>query len=233
MAGYEDPAAFEPSRTVDEDRALRALGVLAGSLGERAAQLEPCVADMYRSILRRFADATPPTRLQLAAEATSRELDLGPVIDALQTLDLIQLGSGGDIRVAYPFCCDTTSHRVTYRSGASVFAMCAVDALGIAEMLATDLEIESSDPVSGEAVLVRMHRTGEPISWTPADAVVIAGSVPVVGSAAEICCQHVHFFASAKTADEYARAHPQLAAVVVDIPTAATVGRRIFGSLLR
>src|SRR5262249_17246727 len=116
MATHADrpaPPCTGQVEPASEDQALRALRVLARGLGERAAQLEPCVAEMYRWILGQFSKATPPTQHRLTREAGRRMLDLGQAIEALRALDLIQLDSGGDIVVAYPFSRDPTPHRVS------------------------------------------------------------------------------------------------------------------------
>ena len=44
----------------------------------------------------------------------------------------------------YPFSAATTAHTVAIEGGPTVFAMCAVDALGIADMLGTDVTITST-----------------------------------------------------------------------------------------
>ena len=221
--------------TTDSDtrlEALRALGATASRLGERAARLDPTLASLHQRIIRGFADGAPPSRRQLDSEAASLDLDVEHTLPALAGDDLIQLDATGEIQVAYPFSRQPTTHRVTYRSGTSVYAMCAIDAMGIAAMLGTALDIDSTDPTSGDPIRVQMRWNGGAEAWTPGEAVVVAGSTGTDGTTAQICCRHVHFFASPAHAKRYLRAHPSLAAVVVDIPTGAEIGRRIFGALL-
>ena len=221
--------------TTDSDAhldALKALGATASQLGERAARLDPTLASLHQRIIRGFADGAPPSRRQLDSEAASLHLDVEHTLRALAAEDLIQLDAAGEIQVAYPFSRQPTRHRVTYRSGTSVYAMCAIDALGIAAMLGTGLDIDSTDPTSGDPVRVQMRWNGEAEAWTPGDAVVIARSIDTDGTTAQICCRHVHFFASPAQANRYLDAHPSLTAVLVDIPSGAEIARRIFGSLL-
>ena len=51
--------------------------------------------------------------------------------------------------------------------------MCAIDALGIAKMLGTDLRIQSTDPHTGGPVIVIF--SGSTARWTPDTAVVYSG----------------------------------------------------------
>jgi hypothetical protein len=66
----------------------------------------------------------------------------------LHELDAIRLGRQGQIEVAFPFSASPTRHQVQIRHRAGretrVYAMGAIDALGIPAMLGRDTRIESS-----------------------------------------------------------------------------------------
>jgi Alkylmercury lyase len=55
-----------------------------------------------------------------------------------------------------------------------VFAMCAIDALGIAAMLGRDVRITSADPLDQRPVTVDVAAAGQ-VRWSPASSVVYAG----------------------------------------------------------
>ncbi|MHA4854887.1 organomercurial lyase [Rhodococcus sp. MSC1_016] len=58
------------------------------------------------------------------------------VLDRLHVADVIRLDPAGRITSAYPFSASPTLHRASIGGGSTVYAMCAVDALGISAMLA-------------------------------------------------------------------------------------------------
>ena len=51
--------------------------------------------------------------------------------------DFLCLDQAGRISAAYPFSATATPHTIQITSGTSAYAMCAIDALGMAEMLHT------------------------------------------------------------------------------------------------
>jgi Alkylmercury lyase len=87
---------------------------------------------------------------------------------------VIRLDEHGRVRAAYSFSGVPTPHTVAIDGGPTVYAMCAIDALGIADMLGRDITIASTDPASGQEINVTVH-SGR-ASWTPGTAVVFVGS---------------------------------------------------------
>jgi hypothetical protein len=57
------------------------------------------------------------------------------VLTALHDIDAIRLDPDGQIAVAYPFSATPTRHRVRIGGHVDVYAMCAIDSLGVAAML--------------------------------------------------------------------------------------------------
>jgi hypothetical protein len=92
----------------------------------------------------------------------------------LHDRDVVRLDGQGRIRAAYPFSAVETAHRVAIAGGPTVYAMCAVDALGIADMLAAEVTITSTDPRGGEPIRVGV-RPGGPVTWQP-DTTVVDGT---------------------------------------------------------
>jgi hypothetical protein len=93
------------------------------------------------------------------------------------------VGPAGEVAIAYPFSSAPTHHRVRIVDGPDVFAMCAINALGIAEMLDVDVEITSSDPHTGHAVTV--HQAGGRTSWQPSTAAVVLPASTAKGPSAD------------------------------------------------
>lgn len=87
---------------------------------------------------------------------------------------MIRLDGDGRVRAAYPFSAVPTAHAVTIEGGPSVYAMCAIDALGMADMLGRNMVIASLDPRSGDAIRVTVENGH--VSWRPDSAVVFVGA---------------------------------------------------------
>ena len=69
---------------------------------------------------------------------------------------LVFSDQAGYISAAYPFSALPTRHRVRISGGATVYAMCAIDALGMPVMVGLPVVIESADPSTGEPVTVNV-----------------------------------------------------------------------------
>lgn len=151
---------------------------------------------MHRRILRQLASGRSVTDEQLAEWAAAEGLDADQVAAALADHDLAHRDSElGGIGIAYPFSAKPTAHRVRLAGGAEVFAMCALDALGIAFMTDRATQVSSTDPASGEPIEISVDPTGSS-RWRPQGAVVVvacAGS----GPSASCLCPNTNFAASA------------------------------------
>jgi hypothetical protein len=180
--------------------------------------------------------------LDTAITGTSRSTE--EVLASLHELDAIRLAQDRHIAVAYPFSAKPTRHRVQLgRTGTAaeqdtdaveVYAMCAIDALGIAAMLGTDTRIESVDVTSGQPITVTMPSptTGETSRWEPAEAVVFIGADAIGGPSADCCCDYLNFFTSLAAARAWTATHPHVPGQILSQAEAEELGTRLFGSLL-
>ena len=159
--------------------------------------------------------------------------EVSRVLAELADGDFMCLDDAGQITAAYPFSALPTRHRVRISGEAAVFAMCAIDALGISAMTGRPVVIESADPGSGERVTVNVD--SESSSWDPVTAVVYVGRTAgqCAGPSASVCCGHVNFFATGAAATAWAASHPEITGGILDQARALHVGIGIFGPLLR
>jgi hypothetical protein len=104
--------------------------------------------------------------------AATAGADLTRALETFRRLDLVHVADG-EIAVVYPFSGCPTAHRVSIDGRPEVYAMCAIDALGIAAMLELPIEVLSRDPVNGGEVWVRVD-PGVGAWWDPEQAVVLA-----------------------------------------------------------
>jgi hypothetical protein len=128
--------------------------------------------------------------------------------------------------------------------------MCAIDALGMADMLGRNLTITSTDPDNGQQIRVEIQATlhERKAVWAPPTTVVVVGSpgtAPAadgccpphdctsgVAPAADRCCTAINFFTSADSAQHWLNLHPEVAGVIFGQRQALRLGADIFGRLL-
>ncbi len=197
----------------------------------KTAPSDPAERRLHQAILRAFAaGGRPPDPAELGRHAAMDSTTVDDLLLRLHRDDLIRLDSAGAIAVAYPFAGMPGRHRVRIRGGAEVYAMCAVDALGISAMLDADTTVTSTDPIGFEPITVRT--TDGHTTWSPGTAVVVVATRADEGPSAEYCCSTINFFVSPRTAETWTAAHPELRAEILDAEDGERLGRRLFGSLL-
>lgn len=212
---------------------LGAAGIPAERWGSmRTAHLSGAARELYRWILEGFASGRRPDTKAVGAAAGRIGLDVEEGLALLASEDLVHSDrESGEILVAYPFSGRPTDHRVRLDRWREVYAMCAIDALGIPFMLGTVGEVFSRDPRTGQEVWARVS-PGEGLWWEPEEAVVLAAGKGSSGPAASSCCAFVNFFASRESAERYQREHAELRGAILPLPDAAEAGRIVFGDLL-
>ena len=198
----------------------------------RVAPDECGLRAVHQAVLRSFA-ATGRALEPHVLDDAARPFDTAQVLAELADDDFLYLDQGGRISAAYPFSAITTPHTVQITGGASAYAMCAIDALGIARMLRASVLIRSADPSTGEPITVTVD--GSKAGWDPATTVVFAGRAAsqCTGPSAVTCCDQMNFFTSQETAEAWASAHPEITGGILSQSRALEVGEQIFGQLLQ
>ena len=198
---------------------------------ERIGSLGTGERSVHRRILRQLASGRSVTDEQLAEWTAAEGLDADQAAAALEERDLAHRDRElGGIAIAYPFSAKPTAHRVRLAGGVEVFAMCALDALGIAFMTDRATQISSTDPASGEPIEISVDPAGSS-HWRPQGAVVVvacAGSGP---SAASLC-PNTNFAASPAQGRAALESVAGGSGTLLSLPEAIETGRSIFGSML-
>ena len=211
--------------------ALAAAGIPPERCGSaRTDGLTDAERQLYRWVLQHFVEQGRASGEDLRVQACKLGLDPATTADVLAREDLVHLDDEGEVVVAYPFSGSPTNHRVILTRGHEVWAMCVIDALGMAAMLATAIEVRSSDPASGEPITVRVDADGT-AEWWPADAVVLAGRLSNGPSYAG-CCRVLNFFASHANAERYLAGRDEVRGRPITIADAVAVGGAVFGKAL-
>ncbi|MFC7450142.1 alkylmercury lyase family protein [Rhodococcus daqingensis] len=210
-----------------EGSPIEALGAWRG-----AAQPDgPAGRAVHHTILRAFATrGGPPPRTELDAVAAEFGTSRQQILAQLHDSDVIRLDPSGEIDSVYPFSATPTPHSVQIADGARVYAMCAIDALGMSAMLSAEVVITSADASTGEPICVTVR--GEEVTAEPATTVVFVGARSAQGPSAETCCNYLNFFTDRPSADAWATANPDVGGVVVGLADATRCGAAIFGPLL-
>jgi hypothetical protein len=198
-----------------------------------AAALTPPARRMHQLVLTAFAQTGRASRrADLERNARERGIDPGPALTELTERDVLAVDEQGEIRAAYPFSPIPTRHRITWDGSAGVYAMCAIDALGVSAMLGVPVTITSTEPGTGHTVTVQVdHDTAR---WRPDTAVVFAGTTDdACCSSVDRTCGHINFFTTPDVARAWATRHPDITGVVLGQDQALASAVAEFGALLR
>ncbi|MEU4191624.1 alkylmercury lyase family protein [Kribbella sp. NPDC026611] len=197
----------------------------------RALPLYPVEKATHQAILRAFAaTGLPSADAELDSVTAGSGRSTTDVLTALHDGDAIRLAPDGQIALAYPFSTTPTRHRVRIGDQVDVFAMCAIDALGIAAMLNRDTRIESVDATTGQPISIAT--TAGTSTWEPASAVVFIGADAGGGPSADCCCDYLNFFNDRDAAESWTRSHPAVPGQILDQAEAEELGARLFQPLL-
>jgi hypothetical protein len=197
----------------------------------RIAPADRGLRAVHQAVLRSFVHTGTALDMPSLAKHAA-PFEISQVLAELADGDFVCLGPAGQIAAAYPFSAEPTRHRVRIAGEAAVFAMCAIDALGISAMTGRPAMIESADPSTAEPVTV--HVDGATSTWNPAAAVVYAGRTgQCAGPSASVCCGYMNFFATRAAASAWAASHPEISGGILGQARALQTGIDIFGQLLR
>jgi alkylmercury lyase len=220
MADLQVLTALDPSWSV-------------GMLAAQQTALPAGVRRLHQAMLRFFLDhGAPPQRSWLHEQASQLGADLDDARARLAAGDLAHLDADGTVQVAYPFSGVPSGHLVQPAGAAPVWAMCAIDALGIPLMAGRDATITATDPHTDEPI--RIEISGGQWRWDPPSIVVLmAHRTPDSGPAAQCACPHVNFYTSPAHAHAYLEGHPELSGQrLLGRQAAIQLARHVFGALL-
>lgn len=195
--------------------------------------LTPQARRVHQRILAGFAETGHALqRCDLAHFARGHGIELGPVFTELSELDMIVFDDRGEIRAAYPFSPSPTPIQVSWAGGPVVYAMCAIDALGMSTMLGWQVTITAAEPGTGHVVTVEVDR--DQAQWSPGGAVVFSGSADSASCiSADSSCGYINFFTSLRAARGWADRHPGITGRTLDQAQALRRGIAEFGTLMR
>jgi hypothetical protein len=172
----------------------RARSGLSKTWGRTLLPIEDLI---WRTVIELFVSGGRPPSVLEIAEATGMSGEQArTILGDLQVYDLLALdASVTAIIYAYPFSGVPTEHRVKL-CGKHLHAVCAVDALGVASMIGTDTEIESSCRTCGARIEVATSENGRSLSHSRPTEAVLWYDFAYAHAAAASCCPAIAFFCS-------------------------------------
>lgn len=204
------------------------------SLPFRVAALSTPAQHFHHALLRKFLTlGHAPSEDDLQAEAQVVSSSIAALLQELVEQDVIQRDPMGAIHAAYPFSGRPTAHRVQLPDHLPVFAMCAIDALGLPYMVGRPATIVTQDPMDGTAITVWIDPGTGAQSWRPEETVVLSNlRTAAPSSSAECCCPVINAFASREHAERWQQAHSEAAVRLLTQEEAVAEARTLFEHLL-
>lgn len=151
------------------------------------------------------------------------------LVQALERRGSIHRNPGDPaITYAYPFSNEPTLHRVRLAEGPEVYAMCAIDALGMPFMLRKDAIVESVCAQCSEGIQVEV-KDAAVTRVNPPDIMVWYAAIADGCVPATDLCPDLNFFCSREHLDAWANGKKGQA---LSFEEALQRGRQVFGALL-
>ncbi|WP_455202511.1 alkylmercury lyase family protein [Kaarinaea lacus] len=152
-------------------------------------------------------------------------------IQQLAQIDLVVLDKEGvNIVGAYPVTIETTPHRITVNRH-TLFAMCALDAVSVAPMFNTEVQIKSRCHVTHDAITITM-RNDNLLTVLPSQDITVGvrWQMPT-GAAAHSMCLEMVFLLNEQVALEWQKHNTENYSLFA-LPEAVEFGKRFFRPLL-
>ena len=199
-------------------------------LKARQDSLPQAVKSLHQHILQHLASqGRPPDADEVTSVPSLQDYSAG--LQRLAADDLVVLDSTGNrIMGAYPLTIESTPHRVTLH-GHTLHAMCALDAVSVAPMFATEVLIESVCHASKTPVVIHM-RDSRLLKVQPGAEVMIGirWQMPSAVAAHSMCLQMV-FLKDRQTADTWQDGDRDNVSLFT-LPAAVAFGKAFFLPLL-
>jgi len=172
----------------------------------------------------------PPSREELIQLLGPDNVEAG--VQKLGVDDLVVLDADGKNPVgAYPITIEETPHKITV-NGNTVHAMCALDAVSVAPMFDTEVQIDSSCRASQTPISVRM-RGSEILDAQSSDNVTVGIRWQMPSDvAAHSMCMEMVFLKDRQTAEAWQDGDTENTSLFM-LPEAVEFGKRYFLPLLK
>jgi hypothetical protein len=160
-----------------------------------------------------------PTMREMRLPLKKSEDEIIRVLNELEKKDMLLRKKGTqEIVSIYPLSLTPTEHQVVLENGRKLFAMCAVDSLGMPIMFNRKAKIISQCEKCKQEITIEIK--DEKVAWTSHPNIMIWSPVRHTAPAAETCCPMVDFFCSRKHLQEWTKENPDLRGRISEIEQA-------------
>ncbi len=198
----------------------------------RNAGLSPQEDAVRKAILKAFANEGKAPSVPQLVHALG--LPLAPVLAACRTLAardlIIWREDERHIVSAYPFSGVPTAHQVRLTGRPTLYAMCAIDALGISFMLNHGVRIRSACFFCHQPVTVEID--GGLLQGADPSTLVVWVSEREGTCVAEVRCPLMNFFCDEGHLQAWRTTAPQEIGTSLSVTEAVEAGKAAFGELL-
>jgi hypothetical protein len=150
-----------------------------------------------------------PTLEQLRLSLGKSDKEIIRALDELEKKDLlVRKKATQEMACVYPVSLKPTEHRVFLENGAKLFAMCAVDALGMPIIFNNNARVISRCEECRSNMVFEI-KNEEIVSTSHQDAVICSPKRQVY-PAAETCCPFINFFCTREHAEEWVAKNSRL-----------------------
>ncbi len=207
-------------------------GTVRGRLAE--ARLNQSEDETRKYILKEFAKTgKPPSEKAITEAMRLPSLELAHhLVEKLHKMDILTK-EGCEIISAYPFSAKPTRHKVIFKDGHEVYALCATDALGIHFMLCKDITIRSRCPECENEIKIEV-KDGKVASCVPEGVVEFVSSREQCGCTAKTFCPFMNFFCSREHLEKWREKNPASGkGEMYQLHQVLEHGENIFGGFLK
>jgi len=171
---------------------------------------------IFQTILK-FGRTPTTTEMRLALKKSD-----GNIIRTLNELEkkdiLLRKRGTQEIVSIYPLSLKPTEHQILLENGERLFAMCAVDALGMPIMFNRNIKVISQCEKCKQKITIEIKN--EEIAWVSHPNIMIWSPRRQIAPAAETCCPLVNFFCCKEHLEGWTKENPDLIGKISEIKQA-------------
>ncbi len=197
----------------------------------KKANLDFQESEIRKFILQEFANNGKPPSLRKIMERfkLNSENIANKTVEKLEKFDLLEK-VGNEIISSYPFSANATRHKVIFEDKKEVYALCAVDAMGIHFMLNKSITIVSTCPKCENDIKIEVQN-GQIISHNPEEIIEFISVGDDCGCTAKSFCPFINFFCSKEHLDEWREENSEYKnGVIYSLTDALEQGKFIFSN---
>lgn len=160
-----------------------------------------------------------PTTAEMRLALKKSDGNIIRILNELEKKDILLRKRGTqEILSIYPLSLTPTEHQILLENGKRLFAMCAVDALGMPIMFNRNIKVISQCEKCKQKITIEIKN--EEIAWVSHPNIVIWSPRHQIAPSAETCCPLVNFFCCKEHLEGWTKENPDLIGKISEIKQA-------------